>query len=36
MSMPYAWSGNTIAHIIGKPEYMGHTVKVIFANNVDK
>ncbi len=25
-SNPYAWSGNTIAHIIGKPEYMGHTV----------
>ena len=26
MSHPYAWSGNTIGHIIGKPEYMGHTV----------
>jgi len=26
MSTPYAWSGNTIAHIIGKPEYLGHTV----------
>ena len=26
MSHPYAWSGNTIVHIIGKPEYMGHTV----------
>lgn len=26
MEHPYAWSGNTIGHIIGKPEYMGHTV----------
>jgi hypothetical protein len=26
LSTPYVWSGNTIAHIIGKPEYMGHTV----------
>ena len=26
MNTPYAWSGNSIAHIIGKPEYMGHTV----------
>lgn len=25
-SEPYAWSTNTIAHIIEKPEYMGHTV----------
>jgi len=26
LSVPYAWSGNTIARIIQKPEYMGHTV----------
>ena len=26
LSTPYAWSLNTIAHIISKPEYMGHTV----------
>lgn len=26
LSTPYAWSGNTIAHMIGKPEYLGHTV----------
>ncbi|MDL2258165.1 recombinase family protein [Eubacteriales bacterium OttesenSCG-928-K08] len=26
MEHPYAWSGNTIGNIIGKPEYMGHTV----------
>lgn len=26
MEHPYAWSGNTVGHIIGKPEYMGHTV----------
>ncbi len=26
MTHLYAWSGNTIAHIISKPEYMGHTV----------
>lgn len=25
-SMPYAWNGNTIASIVQKPEYMGHTV----------
>jgi len=25
-STPYAWSGNTVGHIIEKPEYMGHTV----------
>lgn len=25
-SHPYSWSGNTIGHMIGKPEYMGHTV----------
>lgn len=25
-SIPYSWSGNTIAHILEKPEYMGHTV----------
>ena len=25
-SIPHAWSGNSIAHMIGKPEYMGHTV----------
>ncbi|MDD4509748.1 MAG: recombinase family protein [Oscillospiraceae bacterium] len=25
-SEPYAWSTNTIAHIIERPEYMGHTV----------
>ena len=25
-SAPYAWSTNTIAHIIERPEYMGHTV----------
>ncbi len=25
-ALPYAWSGNTIAYIIAKPEYMGHTV----------
>ena len=25
-SHPYAWSTNTIAHIIERPEYMGHTV----------
>ena len=26
MTHPYAWSGNTIAHILSKPEYVGHTV----------
>ena len=26
MEHPYAWSGNTVGHIISKPEYMGHTV----------
>ena len=26
MTTPYAWSGNTIARMISKPEYMGHTV----------
>ena len=26
LSTPYAWSGNTIAHILDKPEYKGHTV----------
>jgi len=26
MSTPYAWSGNSIARMITKPEYMGHTV----------
>jgi hypothetical protein len=26
LTAPYAWSGNTIAHMIGKPEYKGHTV----------
>lgn len=26
MSNPYAWSGNTIARMIGRPEYIGHTV----------
>lgn len=25
-SMPYAWNGNTVANIVQKPEYMGHTV----------
>lgn len=25
-SIPYAWSGNTISHMLKKPEYMGHTV----------
>lgn len=25
-SIPYAWSSNTVARIISKPEYMGHTV----------
>ncbi len=25
-SHPYAWSGNTIGHILERPEYMGHTV----------
>lgn len=25
-SNPYAWSGNTVSHILEKPEYMGHTV----------
>jgi len=25
-SMPCAWNGNTIANIVQKPEYMGHTV----------
>ena len=25
-SNPYAWSASTIAHIIERPEYMGHTV----------
>lgn len=25
-STPYAWSGNTVARLIGKPEYLGHTV----------
>ena len=25
-SDPYAWSTNTIFHIIERPEYMGHTV----------
>jgi DNA invertase Pin-like site-specific DNA recombinase len=26
MTMPYAWSGNSVARMISKPEYMGHTV----------
>lgn len=26
MSNPYAWSGNTIARMIKRPEYIGHTV----------
>lgn len=26
MTHPYAWSGNTVGHILSKPEYMGHTV----------
>ena len=26
MTTPYAWSGNSIARMISKPEYMGHTV----------
>ena len=26
LTTPYAWSGNTIAHILDKPEYMGDTV----------
>lgn len=26
MTAPYAWSGNTIAHMLAKPEYCGHTV----------
>jgi len=26
MNIPYAWSGTSIAHMISKPEYMGHTV----------
>ena len=26
MTHPYAWSGNTIANIVSKAEYMGHTV----------
>lgn len=26
MTHPYAWSGNTVANIAQKPEYMGHTV----------
>lgn len=25
-SRPYDWSGTTVANILGKPEYMGHTV----------
>lgn len=25
-TLPYAWSGNTVAKIIARPEYMGHTV----------
>ena len=25
-SNPYAWSGNSIAHMLKKPEYLGHTV----------
>ena len=26
MSRPYDWTGNTIADMLAKPEYMGHTV----------
>ena len=26
LTTPYAWSGNSIARMIGKPEYAGHTV----------
>ena len=26
LNTPYAWSGNSIARMIGKPEYAGHTV----------
>ena len=26
MSRPYDWTDNTIADILAKPEYMGHTV----------
>ena len=26
MSVPHAWSGNSVAHILDKPEYMGDTV----------
>ena len=26
LETPYAWSGNSIARMIGKPEYAGHTV----------
>jgi len=26
LTAPYAWSGNSIAHIVSKPEYAGHTV----------
>ena len=25
-SLPYSWSGNTIRHMLEKPEYIGHTV----------
>ena len=25
-SIPYSWSGNTIAHMLSRPEYLGHTV----------
>lgn len=26
MTQPYTWNGSTVANILGKPEYMGHTV----------
>lgn len=29
-SIPYSWSGNTVKHIIEKPEYIGHTVNFRF------
>ena len=35
-SHPYAWSTNTIAHIIERPEYMGHTVNFRTYKDSDK
>ena len=33
LTTPYAWSGNSIARMIGKPEYAGHTVN--FRTNME-